>query len=167
MACCACCASWLPFRLCHGWGSASHLRTSSGQMEGNDAAGGSGGPWRQHIRGCLPLGAPPCRHPCPHLPPHPGRRFAEISAALRLAGELARLYGQRVTFHPRCVAGAGPRAVGSDAALSPAPLAHLMCMPPALSGQRFLATRPRATTRAPVPARPPLALQPLCEAGST
>lgn len=32
-------------------------------------------------------------------------RYEEISAALRFAGDLARLYGQRITFHPRCVLG--------------------------------------------------------------
>ena len=28
-------------------------------------------------------------------------QFADIRAALRHAGDLARLYGQRITFHPR------------------------------------------------------------------
>lgn len=29
-------------------------------------------------------------------------QYEGIAAALRLAGDLARLHGQRITFHPRC-----------------------------------------------------------------
>lgn len=59
------------------------------------------------------------------------RRYAEISSALRLAGDLARLYGQRITFHPR----QGPRGqLGPRPALPrgarPRPHTHSACCTP-------------------------------------
>lgn len=42
------------------------------------------------------------RRPPPFSPPWHPAQFEEIRAALRFAGDLARTYGQRLTFHPSC-----------------------------------------------------------------
>lgn len=120
-----------------------------------------------------PAAPPPAALPSPCNPAHttlPPRRmgtydlaslpqFDEISAALRLAGDLARAYGQRLTFHPRCGGGAAAAVLAGGGCRCRAGERHsiLRLCPHAPALHCFLCLAPPTCAATP---------QSLCQAGA-
>ena len=85
-------------------------------------------------------------------------QYADIRTALRHAGDLARLYSQRITFHPRWGSG-----LGVVVAVVMAAVPTQRCAASILrAGAASIATNCRSACPC---IRPPACLQPLCEAG--